>query len=128
MRIAVINFSTDKVNETADYEYLMADSIQGTPTHAVIRGGPQGTGMKVVRIKEIRDPLNQQYSGELKPIVTAFTLDEYEEILARQKRRAQLEIQLKRKLDKLSLIQQFALLGGAQDKETNDMLAEYAKL
>lgn len=121
-KIAVVRFA----GNVLEYEYLMPKTADGTETHAVVkeRGG---TALKIVRINSVKDTSEQEYTGKLTPLVHAFSMEAYNNEVNALERRAAIQLNLRERLESLSLVAQIKALG-IQDTDTQKLIDELEKM
>lgn len=126
-KIALIHFQDD---DNKGYEYLLPEGV-GEVTHAVIMSSPRAsnsTGMKVLKIRAVKDLLDKDYHGDLKPVVAAFNIGAYEFELNRQKRRLNIEKEINKRLESKGLLDKIRSMGLLDDPEISKMVEEYKNL
>jgi len=116
-----------KKTDTKTYTYVADGSVEELAkfTHAVV-DSPYG-GFTVVEIIKFDTLDESTYNGEYKHVITMFNLDAYNDKLDRLARKAAIEKELRRRVTKRKLEDNFAtLLAG--DEEAMKLLAEFKKL
>ncbi len=97
-----------------DYEYLLPESATGSEKFAVVTPSSRTTlgDMKLVRIKEIKSVAEQEFPGDLKPVVAAFDTDEFLVWSQKLAKRKSLMVQIEKKVSERSKIAQLEALAG----------------
>lgn len=112
-----------KASEKRDYEYLLPEGATGEEKFAVVSPSNKMTlgGLKIVRITAVRPTTEQEYAGDLKPVVAAFAVAPYLEWTEKLAKRRALMIQVEKKVSERSKIAQLEALAG-DDPEARQLL------
>ena len=120
-----VKFRSDKTGRT--YAYVAEGSITDLKdyTHAVVDA--PSTGLTVVVIHSITELDESTYDGDYKYVVTLFNTSLYEAIINKQRRKDAIEKELRNRVAKKKLEDNFAkLLEG--DEEGMRLLNEYKSI
>lgn len=126
--IAVARFAEDdeyvhQASQRKDYEYLLPVNATGKEDYAVVCTADTISiqKMKIVRIKSVKEAVEQEYPGDLKTVVAAFSAEDYKTERTRLAKRRSLLVQIEKKISERTKIAALEALAG-DDPEARALL------
>jgi hypothetical protein len=126
--IAVCRFVEDdefarQPSQRRDYEYLLPSGATGDEDYCVVCTADTISiqKMKIVKIKSVKAAVEQDYPGDLKTVVAAFSTRDYIAERTRLAKRKSLLVQIEKKISERSKIAALEALAG-DDPEAQALL------